>query len=244
VSDRPSSNQPRNHRAAKRLRHRRNRLARRLLNEAYAEYLRGLTSRNDNDNNHNDNNDNNQQHSSITVPSAPPPPSTSSPNQLPSPPRSPTPPVIEPDSSHSALTQRIFPDSPPPSIRSFSPPSYSPISSPEEPPRPVFPTNSTTSSVEFIEEIHIPSPHSRHYYHYDPHQPLDTLIRQFPQRTTPLPPDSYFVGPDSFDLSEIRTIISGQDSDTIVPVFLPTSPFPYDVPVRFFLTISSLLQSS
>jgi len=228
VSDRPSSNQPRSRRAAKRLRHRRNRVARRLLDEAYAEYLSGLTS-------HNDNNDNSD-HYSITVPSAPPLPSTSSPNQPPSPPRSLTPPVIEPDSPHSALTQRIFPDSPPPSIRSFSPPSYSPISSPEEPPRPVSPTNSTTSSVEFIEEIHIPPPHARYYYYYDPHQSLDTLIRQFPQRITPLLPNSYFVGPDSFDLSEIRTIISSQDHDTII-LFLPISPFPYDVPVRFFFNL-------
>jgi len=96
--------------------------------------------------------------------------------------------------------------------------------------------------VEFIEEIHIPPPHPRYYYHYDPHQPLDTLIRQFPQRTTPLLPDSYFVGPDSFDLSEIRIIISGQDSDTIIPVFLPTSPFLYDVLYDSFLTFSPLLQ--
>jgi len=57
-----------------------------------------------------------------------------------------------------------------------------------------------------------------------------------------LPPDSYFVGPDSFDLSEIRTI-SGQDPDTIIPVFLPISPpsltmFPSDS----FLSFSPLLQ--
>jgi len=91
--------------------------------------------------------------------------------------------------------------------------------------------------MEFIEEIHIPPPHPRYYYHYDPHQPLNTLIRQFPQRTTLLPPDSYFIGPDSFDLSEIRTIILGQDLDTVIPVFLPTSPFPYDVLIRFFFNL-------
>jgi len=109
MSDRPSSNQPRNRRPAKRLRHRRNRLAHRLLDEAYAEYLSGPTSRNDNDNDNNESND----HSSITVLSAPSLPSTSSPNQYPPPPRSPTLPITEPDSPHSMLTLRVRPDTPP-----------------------------------------------------------------------------------------------------------------------------------
>jgi len=132
---------------------------------------------------------------------------------------------------------RISIPSPSPSTRSPSPPSYSPISSPEEPPRPASPANSTASSVEFIEEVYIPPPLPRRYYNYDPHQPLDTLIQQFPQRDTPLPPDSYFIGPDNFDLSEIRTIISGQDPDAIIPVYLPNSPFPYEVPVRYFFNL-------
>jgi len=172
----------------------------------------------------------------ISVPSPSPPPS-----QLPSPfsnqvlssSRSLTPPLIEPDSPHFALISRIFPDSPPPSIRSFSPPSYSPISSPEEPPRPTSPVNSTTSSVEFIDEIPIPLPQPRHYDYYDPDQSLDNLILQFPQRNTPHPPSSYSIGSDDFDLFEIRSTISGQNSDTIILVFLPISSFPY-VLVRFF----------
>jgi len=150
------------------------------------------------------------------------------------PPRPPSPP--EHDSPHSVLTLRVRPDTPPPTPL-FSPPSYSPISSPEPPPRPISPSNSTTSSVEFIEEIHNPPPPPNHYYYYDPHQSLDILISQFPQRVTPLPPDSYFIGPDNLDLTEIRTAISGQDPDTIVPVFLPTSPFPYDVPIRYFFNL-------
>jgi len=93
--------------------------------------------------------------------------------------------------------------------------------------------------MEFIEEIPIPPPHPKHYYYYDPHQPLDILIQQFLQRDTPLPPDSYFIGPDNLDLSEIRIIILGQDPDTIVLVFLPNSPFPYDVPVRYFFNLFS-----
>jgi len=154
VSDRPLPNLPRSRQAAKRLRRRRKRLARRLLDEAYAEYLRSLAPRNNsnnnsnnsnNNNNSNDNNNINNNNSSLSVSSSPPPlpPRLRSPNQLPSPSRSPTPPLIEPDSPHSALTQRIFSDSPSPSIRSFSPPSYSPIHSPEEPPRPASPANST-----------------------------------------------------------------------------------------------------
>jgi len=243
VSGRPSSNLPRSRRAAKRFRHRRNRLARRLLDEAYAQYLSTLPSNNNNNDNSNNHNNDNNRVSGIIVPVSSPPPPPPPPSQSPplnspsSPPRSPTPPIIEPDSPHSALTQRIFPDSPPPSIRSFSPPSYSSISSPELPSRPVSPLNSTTSSVEFIEEIYIPPPRPNHYYYYNPHQSLDTLISQFPQRVNPLPPDSYSIGPDNFDLAEIRTAISGQDPNFIVPVFLPTSPFPYDVPVRYFYNL-------
>jgi len=42
-----------------------------------------------------------------------------------------------------------------------------------------------TSSVEFIDEIHIPL--SRQYYHYDPYESLEILITQFPQCTDSLP---------------------------------------------------------
>jgi len=247
VSDRPPSNLSYSRQAAKRFRRRGRRLARRLLDEAYAEHLRGLTPpiNNNNDNNNTDNDDNSINHSNndnhirVSVPPSPAPPSPQlpPPDHLPSPPHSPTPPLEQPDSPHSTSTVRLFPNSPspPPSVPSFSPPSYSPISSPE-PPRPISPANST-SSVEFIDEIRIPSPRPRHYYHYDPHQPLDSLILQFPQRSTPLPPGSYSIGPDDFDLSEIRSVISGQNPNDIIPVFLPLSPFPYEVPIRFFYNL-------
>jgi len=111
-------NPPRSRQAAKRFRRRRKRLARRLLDEAYVEYLRGLTSRNTNNNNNNNNNSNNDNynHSSISVPSPLPPSSSQLPslNQLP--PRSLIPSFDELDSPHSASTQRLFPDLPPPSI--------------------------------------------------------------------------------------------------------------------------------
>jgi len=157
VSDRSLPNPIRNRHAAKHFRRRRRRFARRLLDEAYAEYLREIALRNDNQSNS----------FSISVPSPPPPPPppqllSPSPNQV----LSSTSPLVEPNSPHSALTSRIFPDSPPPSIRSFSFPSYSPIYSPEEPLRPTSPANSTTSNVEFIDELPIPSPRPRYYYCY------------------------------------------------------------------------------
>jgi len=37
-----------------------------------------------------------------------------------------------------------------------------------DPPRPTSPANSTTPSVKFIDEILIPPPRPRQYYHYDP----------------------------------------------------------------------------
>jgi len=77
--------------------------------------------------------------------------------------------------------------------------------------------------VEFIDEVPILLPQPRYYYYYDPHQSLDTLILQFSQRITPLPSDSYSIGPDDFDLFEIRSTISDQNPDTIIPVFLPIS---------------------
>jgi len=258
---------------ARRLRVRKRKQARRLLEEAQRGFLTETESRPPNNESHPENlrgptprsansaaastiatapitttttaTDNKNSDPRVSVPSlspsirSPSPPSyspISSPVELPSPsidespssppPCPPSPP--EPDSPHSVLTLRVRPDTPPPTP-SLSPPSYSPIQSP----RPTSPTNSTTSSVEFIEEIYNPPPPPNHYYYYDPHQSLDILISQFPQRVTPLPPNSYFIGPDNFDLAEIRTAISGQDPDTIVPVFLPTSPFPYDVPVLF-----------
>jgi len=249
VSGRPFSNQPRSRRAAKRFRHRRNRLARQLLDEAYAQFLSGLSSSINNNNSNSNNNSNinssdnhNRELCNNIVPASPsppppPPPSQSPPlSSPPSPFRSFTPPIIEPDSPHSVLTQRIFPDSPPPSIRSFSPPSYSPVSSPEELPRPPSPSNST-SSVEFIDELYIPPPRPRYYYRYDPNESLENLITQFPQRVTPIPPGSYFIGPNNIDLVQVRTAITGQDPDIVVPVFLPTSPLPYNVPVRFFFNL-------
>jgi len=111
VSDRPLPNpQPTD---SKTFRRRGRRLARQLLDEAYAEYLRDLAPQNDS----------NQANSfNINVPSPPLLPQLPSPssNQVFSPPRSPTPSLVEPDSPHSALTWYFH--TPPSSIRSFSPP--------------------------------------------------------------------------------------------------------------------------
>jgi len=176
VSDQPLPTPTVSRQTAKRLRHRRNRLARRLLDEAFTEYLREIGTRNS--------------HipslsSNLSVPS--PLQLLNSSRQISSPLRFFTPPLIEPDSPHSASTTRLRPDIPP-STPSISPPSYSPVHLPEDSLRPTSPANSTTSSVEFVDEILIPPFRPRHYYYYDPHQSVDTLIHQFPQRTVSFPP--------------------------------------------------------
>jgi len=227
--------------AARRRRNRRRRQARRDLDAAYQAYLREVGSplrppvSLDDSRNNITNNNNGNSNASVIIPtsSPPPPPPSQSPlsSQPPSPPCSPTPPIVEPDSPHSVLTLRVRPDTPP-RTPSISPPSYSPICSP----RPTSPANST-SSVEFVDELHIPPPRPRHYYYYDPNESIETLITQFPQRTVPLPSGSYTIGPDDFELTEIREIIATQDPDSLIPTYLPTSPFPYDVPVRFFYNL-------
>jgi len=90
--------------------------------------------------------------------------------------------------------------------------------------------------VEFIDELHVPPPRPHRYYHYDLHESLETLITQFP-RTDPLPSGAYTIESDDFDLVEIREIIATQDPDFLIPIFFPNSPFPYDVPVRFFFNL-------
>jgi len=64
-----------------------------------------------------------------------------------------------------------------------------------------------TSSVEFIDEILPPRP--RQYYYYDPYQSLETLTTQFSQHIDSYLPDSYKIGLDNFDLTEIRHVIEG-----------------------------------
>jgi len=263
---------------ARRLRMRKRRQARRLLEEAHRGFLTDTESQPPNNESHPENfrgptprntnstptsatttttttiittttaTDNNNSEPRISVPSpspsirSPSPPSyspISSPveppslsiHESPSPSRPYPPSPPEPDSPHSVLTLRVRPDTPP-RTPSMSPPSCSPIQSP----RPTSPTNSALS-VEFIDEFHIPPPRLRHYCYYNPHESLKTLITQFPQRTDLLPSGSYTIGPDDFDLIEIREIIATQDSDSLIPIFLPNSLFPYDIPVRFFYNL-------
>jgi len=164
--------------------------------------------------------------------SAPSPP----PNQILLSPHSPMPFLIEPGCLHSILTSRIFPRRFPSSIYLFLLfSSYFPHSFPEELPRVPSSTSSTYFSLEFLEEVHIPSLRPWHYFNYDLHLSLSTLIAQFSQRTIPLPPGFYSIGPDDFYLDEIRTVISSQNLRTIISVFLPHIPFPYVVTVLFFL---------
>jgi len=207
------------------------RQARRDLDAAYQAYLRELRPDHSPPDPRNDSRNNSPIHpipQSVELPSSPV-------HEPISPSRPCTPP---PDSPRSVLTLRVRPDTPPRNP-SLSPPSYSPIHFP----RPTSPTNST-SSVEFIDELHVPPPRPHRYYYYDPCESLETLITQFPQRTDLFSSGAYTIGPDDFDLVEIREIIATQDPDSLIPIFLPNSPFPYDVPVRFFFNLFPRLQSS
>ncbi|XP_018347280.1 PREDICTED: proline-rich protein 36-like [Trachymyrmex septentrionalis] len=145
----------------------------------------------------------------------PPPPRTPSPPQLPpsSPPRSPSPAFSD------ALTERIFPDTPPQSSESSHP--ISPRRSPS-------PTNST-DSVEFLEEILPPPPRS--YFRILESDTFESLIFQFPRITTAsIPQGAYIIGPHYFDPEEIRNAITGQASTSSIPVFLPNSTHAILVP--------------
>ncbi|XP_018337472.1 PREDICTED: formin-like protein 7 [Trachymyrmex septentrionalis] len=131
----------------------------------------------------------------------PPPPRTPSPPQPPPspPPRTPSPAFSD------ALTERIFPDTPPQSSESSHP--ISPRRSPS-------PTNST-DSVEFLEEILPPPPRS--YFRILESDTFESLISQFPRVTTAsIPQGAYTIGPHYFDPQEIRNAITGQ-SPTSTP---------------------------
>ncbi|XP_018343287.1 PREDICTED: neural Wiskott-Aldrich syndrome protein-like [Trachymyrmex septentrionalis] len=146
------------------------------------------------------------------VPSSSPPappanhPDTASPIPLPpqgpspSPPQAPpSPPPRTPSSAFSdALTEGIFPDTPPQSSDSFHP----------TPPRGPSPTNST-DSVEFLEEI--PPPPPRSYFRILESDTFESLISQFPRVTTAsIPQGAYTIGPHYFDPHEIRNANTGR----------------------------------
>ncbi|KYN16036.1 hypothetical protein ALC57_11720 [Trachymyrmex cornetzi] len=162
--------------------------ARRLLDEAYAEFKRFANLRNN-------------ENRPTTPPPAPP-----APVESPQPPirpfailvasRSPSPPSRSPSpipesaspALSEALTIRIFPDTPP------STPDSSIISIPFSPRRTPSPTNST-DSVEFLEEI--PSPPPRTYFQLQESDSFESLIRQLPRTTEPIPEGTYTIGVSS-----------------------------------------------
>ncbi|KYN31809.1 hypothetical protein ALC56_13948 [Trachymyrmex septentrionalis] len=148
---------------------------RRLLDEEFKKYFGGLREQSRPAEDH--------------LPS-PPPSSPSAPpaNQLevipPPQPSSPSPQSPSPSPQSDALTERIFPDTPPLSPDS----SVDPIS--------IFDT-------------------------------LESLITQFPRTTTAsIPQGAYTIGSHYFDPEEIRNAITGQNSTSCIPVFLPNSAIP------------------
>ncbi|XP_018343024.1 PREDICTED: putative uncharacterized protein DDB_G0294196 [Trachymyrmex septentrionalis] len=139
----------------------------------------------------------------------PPPPRTPSPPQLPPspPPRTPSPAFSD------ALTERIFPDTPPQSSESSHP--ISPRRSPS-------PTNST-DSVEFLEEILPPPPRS--YFRILESDTFESLISQFPRVTAAsIPQGAYTIGPHYFDPQEIR------NANALVKLQPPVSPYSFRIP--------------
>ncbi|XP_018341338.1 PREDICTED: proline-rich receptor-like protein kinase PERK12 [Trachymyrmex septentrionalis] len=121
-----------------------------------------------------------EDHSLPPPPSSPPAPPANQSEVIPpllqtpsSPPQTPSPPFRSPLSAFlDALTESIFPDTPPQSSDSSIPISPRGIS---------FPTNST-DSVEFLEEI--PPPPPRSYFSILESDTLESLITQFPRTTT------------------------------------------------------------
>ena len=203
------------------LRSRAYREARRLLDEEYKRYL-----------GHSQGHSQSRPVEDHLPPSSPPPaPPDNQAKLIPPPPRIPSPPQLPPfppprtpsPAFSDALTERIFPDTPPQSSESSHP--ISPRRSPS-------PTNST-DSVEFLEEI--PPPPPRSYFQILESDTLESLISQFPRTTTvSIPEGAYTIGPHYFDPQEIRNAITGQASTSRIPVFLPNSTHAILVPVKFF----------
>lgn len=61
-----------------------------------------------------------------------------------------------------------------------------------------------------------------------------SLISQFLPLTDPLPPNTFSLGPEGFDLKDLRITISCLGFNVEIPVFLPGSLYPYLVPVQLF----------
>ena len=163
--------------------------------------------------------------------SSPPAPPANQPEVIPLPPRTPSHPQLPPSppprspspAFSDALTERIFPNTPPQSSDSSHP--ISPRRSPS-------PTNST-DSVEFLEEI--PPPPPRSYFRILDSDTLESLITQFPRITTAsISQGAYTIGLHYFNPEELRNAITGQTSTSSIPVFLPNSTHAILVPVKFF----------
>jgi len=217
--------------APRRLRHRRTRQARRLLDDAYQAYLQELASSRNSSNIQSGPHRNSSIHSHPTPePIEPIPQSVDSPIlELPPFPRLNTPPA-EPDFPHSALTIRVRPDAPPPSTSSISPPSYFLVYSP----RPTSPANSTTSSMEFIDEIHVPLPRPRYYYHYSLWTPRNInytiLLAHRPSALQVLYNRARWFRPGRNQADRLNT-----KSGLHNPSFLPKLPFSIQCPCPILL---------
>lgn len=147
--------------------------------------------------------------------------------------------------SHTSPRSRtpLSPERVPPSPShspTFSQPSYSPVFSPEDN-RPCSPADST-SSVEFLEEISFISPPPR-YYFFGFHDTYYSFITQFPLLTTPLPPNTFSLSSEGFDLKELRITISDLSPNSRISLFLPGARHPHFVPIQVFYNMFPLISA-
>ncbi|XP_018307773.1 extensin-like [Mycetomoellerius zeteki] len=201
--------------------------ARRLLDLAYQEFYNDQTKSTDDA--RQPTSLSTQQSAQLLHPPSPSPAPPASPEQpthhalraIPSPPslRSPSPALSD------ALTEHLLPDIP------THTPDF-PLHSAPASPRPPSPADST-SSVEILEEFP-PPPSQRNRFPIYPGDTFDSVINRFDRTTDPLPQGTYTIGPDYFDPEEIRAAIAEQPPGTHIPVFIPSSPFPYLVPIDLF----------
>ncbi|XP_018338853.1 PREDICTED: sulfated surface glycoprotein 185-like [Trachymyrmex septentrionalis] len=163
-------------------------------------------------------------------PHSPSPQPPSSPPQTPSPPlQTFSPPPRSPSPVFSdSLTERIFPDTPPLSPDS----SIDPIPQKNSVPDKLYGQrgvlrgySSTPTYIIFLNPRVTLSSQS-------------SLISQFPRTTTAsISQGAYTIGPYYFDPEKIRNAITGQNSTSCIPVFLPNSANPFLVPVEFFYNL-------
>ncbi|KYN50589.1 hypothetical protein ALC57_09943, partial [Trachymyrmex cornetzi] len=124
--------------------------------------------------------------------------------------------------------------SPSPPSRSSSPPPRLP--SPIEPASPALSEALTLRIFPDTPPL-TPDPPPRSYFFLQESDSFESLIRQFPRTTEPIPEGTYTIGPHYFDPQEIRRAIAAIPLHSEITVFIPNSAYPYLIPVEFFFNL-------